>query len=244
MTTFVLIHGAWHGGWCWDKVKPILEKNDHTVVAPDLPGQGEDKTPIADVSMATYTERVCQVLDQQSEKVILVGHSLGGVSITQAAEQRPNNIELLVYLTAFLLKDGESRMSVREREPNGSALPPNMEMHPEEGYVLVKDEGLKPSFYHDCSDEDIAWAKARVGSQALKPIGTPMATTDKNFGRVRRVYIECLQDQALVPEFQKQMYTELPCEQVISMDTSHSPFISAPKELANHLMSLSQPPNS
>ena len=239
MATFVLIHGAWHGGWCWDKVKPILEENGHTVATPDLPGHGEDKTPIVDVSLAAYTERVCQVLDQQSGKVILVGHSLGGLTVTQAAEQRPDNIELIVYLTAFLLKDGESRMSIREREPGGSALPPNLEMYPEKGYALVKDEGLKPSFYHDCSDEDIAWAKAHLGSQALEPMGAPIVASNQNFGRVRRVYIECLQDHALVPEFQKQMYTELPCEQVISMHTSHSPFMSAPRELANHLMSLS-----
>ncbi len=239
MATFILIHGAWHGGWCWEKVKPVLEKNGHTVVAPDLPGHGEDKTSITDVSLAAYTERVCQVIDQQSDKVILVGHSLGGLSITQAAEQRPDNIELLVYLTALLLRNGESRTSIREREPSGSALPSIMEMHPEEGYTLLKEEGLKPTFYHDCSEEDIAWAKVHLGLQALKPMGVPVTITNENFGRVRRVYIECLQDQALVPEFQKQMYTELPCEQVISMDTSHSPFMSAPEELANHLMSLS-----
>ena len=239
MATFILIHGAWHGGWCWDKVKPLLEKNGHTVVAPDLPGHGEDKTPIADVSLAAYTERVCQVIDRQSEKVILVGHSLGGLSITQAAEQRPDNIELLVYLTALLLKNGESRTSIRRRQPGGSALPSIMEMHPEEGYTLLKEEGLKPTFYHDCSEEDIDLAKVHLGLQALKPMGVPVRTTNENFGSVRRVYIECLQDHALVPEFQKQMYTELPCEQVISMDTSHSPFMSAPGELANHLMSLS-----
>ena len=239
MATFVLIHGAWHGGWCWDKVKLILEKNGHIVVAPDLPGHGEDQTPIADVSLAAYTERVCQVIDQQSDKVILVGHSLGGLSITQAAEQRPDNIELLVYLTALLLKNGESRTSIREREPGRSALPSIIEMHPDEGYSLLKEEGLEPTFYHDCSEEDIDLAKVKLGLQALKPMGVPVITTNENFGRVRRVYIECLQDQALVPEFQKQMYTELPCEQVISLDTSHSPFMSMPEELAHHLMSLS-----
>ena len=239
MATFVLIHGAWHGGWCWDKVKLILEKNNHTVVAPDLPGHGEDKTPIADVSLDVYTERVCEVIDQQSENVILVGHSLGGLSITQAAEQRPDNIELLVYLTALLLKNGESRTSIRGREPGGSALPSIVEMHLEEGFSLLKNEGLKPTFYHDCSEEDIDRAKAKLGLQALKPMGAPVTTTNENFGKVRRVYVECLQDHALVPEFQKQMYTELPCEKVISLDTSHSPFMSAPEELSNHLMSLS-----
>ena len=238
MATFILIHGAFHGGWCWEKVKPILEQNGNTVVAPDLPSHGADRTSIADVTLALYSERICEVLEQQSEKVILVGHSLGGLSITQAAEERPDDIGLLVYLTAFLLKNGESRLSVREREPSGSLLPPYMEMFPEDGYVTVKEEGLKPAFYHDCSDEDIAWAKSKIGKQALKPMGAPLVTSDHKFGGVRRVYIECLQDRALVPEFQKQMYTDLPCEQVLSMDTSHSPFMSAPKELTNHLMSL------
>ena len=225
MATFVLIHGAWHGSWCWDKVRPILEQSGHAVETPDLPGHGEDKTPISGVNLEAYTNRVCQVLDQQTEKVILVGHSLGGLSITQAAEQRPEKIELLVYLTAFLLKNGESRMSVRENEPGGSALGPSMEMVPDKGFVTIKDEGVKPSFYHDCSDEDIAWAKSHLVPQALQPMGAPMTTTDQNFGQVRRVYIECLQDQAIVPDFQKQMYGATPCEQVISMDTSHSPFI-------------------
>ena len=123
MATFILIHGAFHGGWCWDKVKPILEQNGNTVVAPDLPSHGADRTSIADVTLALYSERICEVLEQQSEKVILVGHSLGGLSITQAAEERPDDIGLLVYLTAFLLKNGESRRNgSQEGAPSGSSV--------------------------------------------------------------------------------------------------------------------------
>jgi pimeloyl-ACP methyl ester carboxylesterase len=238
MTTFILIHGAWHGGWCWDKVKPILEKSGYMVIAPDLPGHGDDKTPILEIDMDAYTNCVCQIIDQQPDKVILVGHSLGGLSITQAAEKRSDKIELLVYLTALLLKNGESRISVRHKEPSGSTLSPNIEMMPRQGYSTVKDESLIPSFYHDCSDEDIRWAKSRLVPQALKPMSAPMVTTDRNFGKVRKVYIECLQDRALVPEFQKQMYSAIPCEKIISMNTSHSPFLSMPTELAKNLMAL------
>ena len=239
LATFVLIHGAWHGGWCWNKLKPLLEKDGHKVVAPDLPGHGQDRTPIADVTLDAYSWRICEVIDQQSEKVILVGHSLGGLSITQVAEQRPDNIEFLVYLTALLPKNGESRTSLRERDPSGSALSSNMDMYPEEGYVLIKDESLRNTLYNDCSEEDIDWARSKLVSQALKPMTTSVVTSDENFGRVRRIYIECLKDNAIVPAFQKKMYTEMPCERVISMDTSHSPFLSAPEELAYHLMSLS-----
>jgi len=103
MSTYVLIHGAWHGAWCWKNIIPFLEKNGHKVVAPDLPGHGEDKRPIAEVTLQAYTDRVCQILDEQSEPVILVGHSMGGVVITQTAEYRPEKIKSL-----YLLSTGQS----------------------------------------------------------------------------------------------------------------------------------------
>lgn len=101
MSTYVLIHGSWHGAWCWDKVVSILVKEGHTVVAPDLPGHGNDKTPIAKVTLRAYADHVCEVINTQSEPVILVGHSMGGIVITQAAENCPDNTQKLVFLTAL-----------------------------------------------------------------------------------------------------------------------------------------------
>ncbi len=92
MSTYVLVHGAWHGSWCWEKVVPLLEQAGHQVEALDLPGHGQDKTPIREITLAAYTNRVCETLDAQAEPVILVGHSLGGMVITQAAEERPAKI--------------------------------------------------------------------------------------------------------------------------------------------------------
>lgn len=74
MTTFVLIHGAWHGGWCWDKVVPLLEQAGHVAVAPDLPSHGADRTPVAEVTLDAYVARVCEILDAQPEPVVLLGH--------------------------------------------------------------------------------------------------------------------------------------------------------------------------
>ncbi len=116
MSTFVLIHGAAHGGWCWYKVVPLLEKHGHTVLAPDLPGHGKDKTPVADVTLQLYVDSVCKLLDAQREPVILVGHSMGGGIITQVAEERPERIKWLVYLAAALPRNGQSmfeRVSAR-----------------------------------------------------------------------------------------------------------------------------------
>ena len=87
MSTYVLIHGAWHGAWCWDKLAPLLQDQGHTVIAPDMPAHGQDLMPISEVTLQSYANRVCEVVNQQTEPVILVGHSLGGISITQAAEQ-------------------------------------------------------------------------------------------------------------------------------------------------------------
>ena len=75
MSTFVLVHGAWHGAWCWEKVVPLLEGAGHEVVTLDLPGHGEDGTPALEVTMESYTDRVVGALDARSEPVVLVGHS-------------------------------------------------------------------------------------------------------------------------------------------------------------------------
>lgn len=237
MATYVLIHGAWHGAWCWNNVVPRLEKQGHRVLAPDLPGHGRDKTPIPQVSLQAYADRACEVLDAQSEPVVLVGHSMGGLVITQAAEQRPQKIKTLVYLTAFLLRDGESLLEVAEGDTEAQVLP-NLIMAPDETYATVREDALKEVFYGDCSDEDVARARSLLVPQATAVFATPVHTTAENFGRIPRVYIECLLDRAISPAVQKKMHTALPCQKVISMETSHSPFFSAPEALAAHLATL------
>jgi pimeloyl-ACP methyl ester carboxylesterase len=80
MSTYVLIHGAWHGAWCWGKVVPLLQEKGHRVYTIDLPSHGADQTPVAQVSLKAYTDRVCEVLDGLDEPAILVGHSMGGIA--------------------------------------------------------------------------------------------------------------------------------------------------------------------
>lgn len=232
MSTYVLVHGAWHGGWCWHKVVPLLEKEGHKVEAPDLPGHGKDKTPISEITLEAYVQSICRILDAQPEPVILVGHSMGGRVITQAAEYRPERIKMLVYLTAFLEPSGESLFQLGTE----SLLTPNVILSEDQSYSTVRVDAIKEIFYGDCSDEDVALAKSLLVPQAATPLTTK--TTEQNFGRIPRVYIECLLDVVITPSRQKEMYTLLPCKRVISMKTSHSPFFSAPEELVAHLTSL------
>ena len=104
--------------------------------------------------------------------------------------------------------------------------------------ATVRDDMIKPLFYGDCSDDDIAMAKANLVPQASDIITAKVHLSDANYGSVPRAYIECLQDGAILIESQRQMIAAVPCQQVLTLDTSHSPFFSAPQELAEHLLSL------
>jgi len=238
MSTYVLVHGAWHGSWCWEKVVPLLKQAGHQVEILDLPGHGQDRTPIREITLTAYTKRVCETLDAQAEPVILVGHSMGGIVITQVAEERPEKIQTLVYLTAFLPQNGESLLQIA-RTNRDSLLTPNLVVNEEQGYLTFKEgASLKEIFYGDCSDEDVARARSLLVLQAIAPMTTPVRISAEQFGWVPRVYIECLRDRTITPCIQKMMYTAMPCQTILSMETSHSPFFSSPQELVRHLTSL------
>ena len=106
--TYVLVHSAWLGGWQWENVAKLLREKGHLVIAPDLPGHGQDKTAPGDITMADYVKTIVDILDLQQEPVILVWHSFNGITISQVAELRPKKVKKLVYLTAFLLPNGGS----------------------------------------------------------------------------------------------------------------------------------------
>ena len=239
MSTFVLIHGGWHGAWCWDRVAPLLEQAGHEVVALDLPGHGEDLTPAVEVTLESYTDRVIGALDALPEPVVLVGHSLGGVVISQAAERRPGKIEKLVYLCALLLPSGKSAIEASQ-EDGGSVILKNAEVEADLGRITLSEAGMREALYHDCPEEDFERARRLISPQPLAPLGTPVEVTGDSFGSVRRTYVHTTQDRVVSPAAQEKMYAELPCEKVVSMATGHLPFFAAPEELAGHLDSLAK----
>jgi pimeloyl-ACP methyl ester carboxylesterase len=237
VSAYLLIHGAWHGGWCWHKVVARLRKAGHCALAPDLPSLGRDRTPLAEVSLQTWTESVCRALDAAVEPVILVGHSRAGAVISQAAEERPEKIRVLVYLAAYLLRDGES-VSHKAKEDAQSAVGPNMQISQDRRSWTLREAAVRDALYGECSDEDVVLAQSLLAPEAVGPLRTPIRLSEERFGRVPRVYIECLRDRAVSLSEQRKMVVAMPCRQVIALDTDHSPFFSAPDELTGHLLSL------
>jgi pimeloyl-ACP methyl ester carboxylesterase len=237
VSAFLLIHGAWHGGWCWHKVVARLRAAGHYATAPDLPSLGRDRTPVEKVSLGAWTESVCAQLDAHAEPVMLVGHSRAGAVISATAEARPDKIHRLVYVAAYLLGNGES-VSQRALEDAHSLVAPNMVTSVDRKSCTLRESVVREALYGQCSDEDVILAQSLLAPEAVAPLTTPLHTTAANFGRVPRVYIECRRDRAVSLEEQRRMYAAIACEQIISLDTDHSPFFSAPDALAAHLLAL------
>jgi hypothetical protein len=143
----------------------------------------------------------------------------------------------LVYLAAYLIPDGNSMLPLAQTDTEALILP-NLIVNKEEGWHMLKENAFRDALYADCPDEIVELARTLLTPEPNIPGATPLQLTDENYGRVPRVYIECLQDRAVSPSLQKQMYTAVPCQKVISMNTSHSPFFSTPDELVAHLLEI------
>ncbi len=237
MKTFILVHGSWHSAWNWHKVIPLLEKQGHKAIAIDLPGMGRDKTLINTIKMEETVEKICHLIDSIDEPVILVGHSKNGIMISQAAEYRPHKIEKLIYLAAYLIPNGKTQREYSVQDTEG-VLKPYVTFHKELNASTLQTEIYKKGLYHDCEDDITELAKLLLSHEPIESGMTPLQLTDENYGSVPRFYIECTEDKAVTPFIQRKMYTEMPCEKVYSMATSHSPFFSAPQELSDILTEI------
>ncbi len=239
MKTFILIHGSWHSAWNWHKVVPLLEKSGHRAIAIDLPGMGRDKTPIQEVKMKTTVEKICRLIDNTEGRVILVGHSKNGIMISQAAEYRPEKIEKLVYLAAYLIPNGKTQREYSLQDTAG-VLKPYVMLYEDLAAHTLLPEIYKEGLYHDCDDTIPELAKLLLSHEPVESGITPLQLSEENYGRVPRYYIECTEDRAVTPFIQRKMFEEIPCNKVYRMATGHSPFFSRPGELTDILCEIAE----
>lgn len=236
MATFLLIHGGGHGGWCWDKVVPLLKARGHRVLAPDLPGMGDDKTPLADATLANWARFVCDLAGAQGEPVVLVGHSLGGRVIGEAAELDPHRVLGLIYLSAILQPAGLSTMdALTDPDP---ILLRNVRPTDAGDGIIFDPESAKAAFYHCATPQDAERAAQRLCPQPLEATFAPQTVTAEGWGSLPRAYIECADDRTCSLAVQRKMQAVLPCDPVITLGGDHSPFLSQPEAVAGHLADI------
>lgn len=236
MARFVLIHGAFSGGWIWEPLAQRLTAAGHNVDAPDLPGSGDDQTPTGDVTLDACAARVCEALEKNSEPAVLVGHSMGGVIVTGAAARCPHRVAALVYAAAFAPHDGQSLLDLAQLpEGAGDQVQANAVIDGEPPVATMPAAASRGALYGSCPEDVAAWAIARQRPQAVATFATPVSVPSGALDGIPRYYVLCRRDQAIPPALQLRMSREAACTEVIELDTDHTPHLSMPEQLADAL---------
>lgn len=228
----LLVHGAWSRAESWGTVPARLRAAGHDVTAIDLPGHGQDPAPPEEVSLQDYADRILQAL-QGRPPAVVVGHSMGGMAISAAAEKAPEHFRALVYLCAFLPRDGDSLLSLKKREgPTiGAAILPGKVP----GTTRLDPEQALAFLAQDADAESRAIIAAGLGVQPNRPQTDAARLSSNRFGMLPKIYVKCLLDQTITPELQTAMSTETECAQILSLNTGHLPQITAPGALVDIL---------
>jgi pimeloyl-ACP methyl ester carboxylesterase len=242
--TFVLVHGAWHSGKCWKHVAALLTAHGFTVLTPDLPGHGNNALPLAKVTLKAYVNSLLDLLDNIEGKVTLVGHSMAGLVVSEVAARRPDKVARLVYVCAYLPRDGESLFELialnRGHEPFG-AIDLAIQMSDDKRTCSVEPDQIVPLFYNLAPPGIAAEAKADFGVQASLPLAAKVQLDEPAWSQLKRTYILCTQDKVIPVHHQRRMLTRQHCDVLLQLDADHSPFLSCPEQLALLLQACAEP---
>jgi len=238
---FVLVHGAMHGAWCWYKIVELLEKDGHRVSTIELMSAGTSPATADSItSFEEYNQPLMHFLAKlpQTEKIVLVGHSLGGISVASGSEDFPHLIAVAVYVCALMFRGGESMQREKDFMQRDTDVAKICE------YNFGNDREVPKKFQKDLFYGTTSTLDATLASLLLRPCPTRamtnlcLETTDERYGVVPRVYIKTIKDNLLSLAEQGEFIANSPPEKVYSVDTDHSPFFCAPEKLHSLLLEI------
>jgi pimeloyl-ACP methyl ester carboxylesterase len=229
MATFVLVHGAWHGGWCWKKVTPLLRAAGHEVYTPTLTGLGERAHLLSrEVDLDTHTTDIVNVLDyEELTDVILVGHSYAGLVIPGVAHRLPGRVAHLVYLDAFVPRDGQSLLDLNP----GSAAQQARVREEGDGWRLTPPPGAR---FGVTDEADGARLASRLGPQPFATFTQPVRMGHS--ASPAATYILCTQPEGF-RRFAEQVRDD-PGWRYRELATGHDAMVTQPRELADLLLEV------
>jgi pimeloyl-ACP methyl ester carboxylesterase len=233
--TVLLVHGAWHGAWCWAPLQAELDRRGVPSLAVDLPGHGVSSLPLTD--LYGDAQAVAEALGRISGPVVLVGHSYGGAVITEAATRHPQNVDHLVYMTAFALDEGEAVMPfIQTLPPIEIPLGAAIRRSADGASSTIDPTKSEVAFYGECPKGTTEAANPRLCPQPLANFLQPV--TGAPWRSIPSTYVECTLDGAVPIEHQRAMSVR--CGNVVTLETDHSPFASKPVETADILERLAK----
>lgn len=237
--TYILVHGAWQAPYVWDAVSKDLKQKGNKVIVVELPGHGGDHTPAHTLTLDVYRDKVIDAITKSGEKVILVGHSMGGMVVTAVAEKVPAKISKLVYIGAFVPTTGQALGDLANSDP-GSKLGPLLTQSADKLTLDVKHDSLVYLFINDGTQAAKRQVLNHYRAEPAIPFGDKVILTNEGFGAVEKIYIKTLQDIVISPGLQDRMIAGAGIKTVYSVNTSHSPFLAQPQEVSALLLKIGQ----
>lgn len=227
---FLFVHGSCHGAWCWRAVIAEMRALGHSARALDLPPYEPDHP----VTLDDYARAIeADIADHADAPVILVGHSAGGYAITAAAAHAPDTIAKLIYVCAYVPQPDMSLADMR-RSADRQPVMDIIDMTPDKQAFVFLPDKAREALFHDCPTALVEDAMTRLVAQPVAPQNTPVLHLERSH-KIPRHYIRCLQDRVIPPEEQVKMTADWPKESVSELLCGHSPFLAAPKKLAQIL---------
>jgi pimeloyl-ACP methyl ester carboxylesterase len=227
----VLVHGAFESAQVWGHVTARLKADGYRVMAVNLPGRpGTPRAPDK-VSLDLYRDVVVAALSKFRRPAVVVGHSFGGIVISDAAEKAPEKIKTLVFVAAYLPHDGDSLVSMANQDPDAK-IGPHLQIQKDKGIAVIEYSARADLFSNGAPAPLRAAIPSLILDEPLAPLATPVRVTDARFGRVDKAYVHTALDQVISPAFQAKMVASTPVRTEITLQTGHTPFLTDPEGLA------------